>query len=277
VAAGAGFTLVELLVVIAIAAITTAVIYSFFPAQYKVISDQEAVSEMQQQLRAAMKIISTEIKMAGHNPNHSSTDSDGIDNDADGFIDEDNESGCASAISRAEWNLFSFTLDSNSDGDCRDPNDNISYFIQEDNHGRPNLRRATTSSSQTIAANIQVLGFAYAFDNDGDHQLDKDASGTGTVWAIDTDGDGRLDLNLDTNHDGQVNQDDDPAGEPLATAVPLDRTRAVAIWLLARTKSPDSRHLNTETYSVANQRITTNDGYRRRLLSTIAYLRNMGL
>ena len=274
---GGGFTLVELLVVIAMAAIVTAVIYRFLPAQYKVITEQEAVSEMQQQLRAAMNIMSKEIKMVGHNPNHSSADNDGLDNDADGSTDETNESGCATAISQADWNVFSFTLDSNSDGDCLDPNDNISYFIQVDGDGKPNLRRSTTSSTRTIAENIQALGFAYAFDNDGDGQFDKDPTGSGTMWAIDTDSDGQLDLNLDTNHDGEVNEQDNPAGEALAATVPFDKIRAVKIWLLARTKNPDSEYHNADTYVVANQRITPNDGYRRRLLSTTVALRNMGL
>jgi len=275
--AGGGFTLVELLVVIAMAAIVTAVIYRFFPAQYKVISEQEEVSEMQQQLRAAINIMSTEIKMVGHNPNHSSADNDGQDNDADGSTDETNESGCAIAIFQADWNRFSFTLDSNSNGDCLDPNDNISYFTQVDGHGKPNLRRSTSSSTQTIAENIQALGFAYAFDNDDDGHLDEDAGANGAMWAIDADFDGQLDSNLDTNHDGEVNEDDNPAGEALAPAVPFDKIRAVKIWLLARTKSPDTEYHNTDTYVVANQRITPNDGYRRRLLTTTVFLRNMGL
>jgi len=100
------------------------------------------------------------------------------------------------------------------------------------------------------------------------------------MWAIDsdaTDTDHRLDKYLDTNDDGIISVDDDAAGADLAALAPLDRIRAVRIWILARTGREDRAFSNTSTYVVANQRVKANDGSRRHLLTTTVKCRNMAL
>ncbi len=291
-----GLTLVELMVVLMLAAVVTAVIYQTFPAQQKAAISQEQVTEMQQQVRAAMHIMTREIRMAGYNPLRVTSnascgtwiltakndeirfamdvtggESDGVDNDGDGEIDE---------------------LDEEADGDCNDKNETITYLLYTDADGIQTLgRRYSLSESAedeekkeekettySIAENIEAVGFAYAFDADGDGTLDKaNPHDDGPMWAVDNNSDGELDLNLDTNHDGQVDELDNPAGVPLYPTIPLDAIRAVKIWLLGRSEQPDTNFTNNTTYAVANQRITVNDGYRRRLLSTTVYCRNMGL
>ncbi len=63
-----GFTLIELLIAMAIALVVLASISSAFISQRKTYAVQEQVSEMIQSARAAMDIISREVKMAGYDP-----------------------------------------------------------------------------------------------------------------------------------------------------------------------------------------------------------------
>lgn len=277
-----GLTIIELMVVLLLAAAITAAIYKTFPAHQKAIISQEQVTEMQQQLRAAMTIMQREIRMAGYNPLRTAAcgswiltakanemkfalditggENDGIDNDADGYVDEAGE------------NIY-------PDGDCADTNETITYSLYTNPRGVPTLgRKASVSGlTQTIAENIEAVGFAYAFDADGDGQLDRDPGGNAIIWAIDADADGQLCRNLDTNHDGEVDENDDPAGQALNPPVAIDKIRAVKIWLLARSEQPDMNFTNSGTHAVANQRVTVNDGHRRRLSATIVHCRNMGL
>lgn len=265
-----GYTIVELLVVLAIAAIATTAIYKFFPANQKISMVQDQIAEMQQQLRASMAVMSREVKMAGYDP----------------------RKACDNVFSKAEAGQISFTLDSDSDGDCTDdPNDNITYFVEacckDDCTGackdnctgscKMCLKRSTTSSTQTIAENVEAAGFAYAFDDDGDGQLDKDPSGSGVMWAIDSNSDSSLDQNLDTNHDGEVDNNDVTTQEPMTSTVTFDKIRAVKIWILIHTNRADKDYSNSNTFVVANQRIAANDNCRRRLITTTIHLRNLGL
>jgi len=61
-----GFTLIELLFAMAIALIVIACISSAFISQRKTYAVQEQISEMQQNARAAMDIMSSEIRMTGY-------------------------------------------------------------------------------------------------------------------------------------------------------------------------------------------------------------------
>ncbi len=106
-----GFTLVELMIVVAVSGVLMGSLYSAYRAQQKVYTAQESVAEMQQNLRAAMSVMSTEMRMAGYDPNgdggigivsanptvlsfsfyHPEFLADNDDNDGDGAIDEADE------------------------------------------------------------------------------------------------------------------------------------------------------------------------------------------
>lgn len=225
---------------------------------------------------------------------------DGIDNDGDGKVDKDDEPDeKALADGKCDGNdeTLSFFLagsdytactDCVKDANCKtdpncgaDPVCNKALVRQTSRQESPSAPYPCVKSEKciSIAENVQKcgLGFAYAFDADDNGQLDKDATGAGVIWAIDTNGDGLLDLNLDTNHDGEVDEKDNAAGQVLSPTIPIGKIRAVKIWLLVRTDQPDSSFTNKTTYAVANQRITVNDGYRRRLLRSTVYCLNMGL
>lgn len=279
-----GLTIVELMVVLLLAAVITAAIYKTFPAQQKAVISQEQVTEMQQQLRAAMTVMQKEIRMAGYNPLRTTTackpwiqtakvdeikfrmdvvggDSDGIDNDGDGRVDETDE------------NIY-------PDGDCDDTNETITYSLYVNPQGIRTLGRkaSVAGRTQTIAENIEAVGFAYAFDDDGDGQLDRDSVGNEIIWAIDAAAENRLSRSLDTNRDGEVDRYDNPDGEELRPTVEISKIRAVKIWLLARSERPDPNYTNTAgTYAVSSRRIQAQDGHRYRLLATTVHCPNMGL
>jgi len=267
-----GFTLIELLIAMAITGIVAGAIFTAFQSQQKSYLIQDQVTEMQQNLRAAMDIMVREIRMAGYDPTQSSG---------------------ASISTNSTGIMIQVTMDINSDKDCSDSNENITYGFSNANDanadgiadaGAANLgRRNTGGGFQPIAENIQAIGFAYAYDADGDDNLDTSAGGD-IIWAVDTDGDGNWD-NLDTDGDGDIDADDGPGignngvinGTGTGTAVDTSQIRAVRIWILARVKRPDPDFVNTNTYIVGANVITPNDGFRRRLLSTTVKCRNMGL
>jgi len=266
-----GFTLIELLVAMAITGIVAGAIFTAFQSQQKSYLIQDQVTEMQQNLRAAMDIMVRDIRMAGYDPTQSSG---------------------ASISTNSTGIMIQVTMDINSDKDCSDSNENITYGFSNANDanadgiadaGAANLGRYTGGGFQPIAENIQAIGFAYAYDADGDDNLDTSAGGD-IIWAVDTDGDGNWD-NLDTDGDGDIDADDGPGignngvinGIGTGTAVDTSQIRAVRIWILARVKRPDPDLVNTNTYIVGANVITPNDGFRRRLLSTTVKCRNMGL
>lgn len=151
-----GFTLIELLVAIAIfGLIITLMINSKIGQQDQNITQQQAV-EVQQSVRAAVYLMSGEIRSAGYNPEYRTYDTgvtnagvntltfnrvasdDGDDNDANGTTDED-----------GELEIITYALqDSDGDGDL---DITVAY-----NGGGAN----------PVAENIQNLAFAY-FDVNG--------------------------------------------------------------------------------------------------------------
>ena len=273
-----GFTLTELIVAMAMAVIVMGALYSTFKSQQDSYVNQEVVAEMQQNLRAALYMMARDIRIAGYDPseladagivsagpnsiNFTFDIHDGVDNDADGTVDE---------IDEKDVNNEPI-----SDGDVTDANENITYSIDTTDADNPKLVRNDGFDVRSVADYIDEVGFAYAFDNNGDDQVDISGGGF-IIWAIDSDGDDKLDLSLDTNDDGVIDTNDNPAGVALAPEVDISRIRAVKIWLLARTGRVDRSFTNSTTYVVSDQQLQYNDNFRRRLLTTAVSCRNMTL
>ncbi len=267
-----GFTLVELLIAMAISGIVAGAIFTAFQSQQKSYLIQEQVTEMQQNIRAAMDIMIRDIRMAGYDPTQSS-----------GANISTNSTGI----------MIQVTMDINSDDDCNDSNENITYGFSNANDanadgiadaGAANLgRKVGGGGFQPLAENIEAIGFAYASVDASTGNLGKSPNGH-VIWAVDTDGNGNWD-NLDTSDDGNITAADGPGtgnngvinGTTTGTAVNTDMIRAVRIWILARAAMPDPNFRNTRTYVVGKNVITPNDGFRRRLLSTTVKCRNMGI
>ncbi|UCG14908.1 MAG: PilW family protein [Deltaproteobacteria bacterium] len=142
-----GMTLVELLVVVVLTGIVTGVIYNVFISQSRAYTVQTAVAEMQQNLRAGIAFVMSEIRLAGYDP---------LDTDNAGFL-------------TADTDTIEFTADLNEDGDtddADDPNEHLIYTHYDSNGdgvidalGRNDVN--TGLGSQLVAENIDALNFVY--------------------------------------------------------------------------------------------------------------------
>jgi type IV pilus assembly protein PilW len=273
-----GFTLVELLVAMVITGIVSAAIFSTFLSQQKSYLIQEQVAEMQQNLRAAMNMTVRDIRMAGYSqgvPGFGITDIRPRDkNDNVDFTITGN-------------GAFEFMADFDDNGTLSG-GETISYSVYDSPVATPDgitdLARDSGGGRQLVAENIEALGFAYAFDANGDGILDTYNVGGNkqVIWAVASVGNNALDTNLDTNRDGNINAADGPGGgnaiiggTPIPDVDPQD-IRAVRIWMLARTGHGDKSFLNTKTYTIGNKVITPNNNLHMRLLTTTVKCRNMG-
>lgn len=134
-----GFTITELLIAIAIMGVIIGAMFSFSIAQRKYLSLQEQISEMAQNTRAAMDMITGELAMAGYNP-----------------------SGAA-AFAGIPYNASQLQIyaDLNGDSDRTDPNENIIYTFDLTNK---RILRNTGGGNQPLSENIQNLVFEYLND-----------------------------------------------------------------------------------------------------------------
>jgi type IV pilus assembly protein PilW len=264
-----GFTLVELLVAMGITAVVMAAVYKIYTTQQDSYVLQEQVAEMQQNGRTAKYVMTREIRMAGYNPTRKLNVGNFVTSfvarlPGDGLADGDPNRTSTGSDSIA------FTLDDNGDG-VLDANfdEQIAYRVAGEN-----LQKFDVDNDAwlTVVENIEDLGFAYAFDNDGDGSLDTDAGQV--IWAVDN---GGIWFDLDENDDGSITAADAPAGESTGIVVNLADIRAVKMWILARTGREDRAFVDTRTYVVGNQRVPANAGSRYHLLTTTVKCRNMAL
>ena len=141
-----GFTLVELLVAMAVASILGAIFAAAYAAQVRGSNVQEITTDMNQNARAAMEIMTQEIRMASLDPTEDAN----------------------ARIITANVSELSFTLDrgdgatNEPDGDTNDPNENIRYAL----NGAGHLGRDTGGGLQPLCRNVEVLNFVY-LDEDG--------------------------------------------------------------------------------------------------------------
>ena len=268
-----GYTLIELLIAMAVASILITMIFQIQGARQKAHTKQKQAIEMQQNIRAAISLMKREIRMAGYDP----AADDGLDSDGDTVIDND-ESALA-GIHIADRNMIQFSYDNDASTSI-DTDELVTYrFSNEndnDNDGIADVgaasfsRRTGAGTGWPVAESIQAVGFAYAFDNNDDGNLDTvDGTLNGEIiWAYDSD-----------PADGNDQLDQDLATGLALTAgpVPLSSIRAVRIWILARTREPVRGHYDNRTYTVGDRTISSADRYPRRLTRTTVYCRNMQL
>ncbi len=141
-----GFTLIELLIAMALALVIITALSSAFLSQRKTYSVQEQISEMTQNVRAAMDMMSREIKMAGFNP-----------------------TGATFVAIPYNASQLQIRADLNGDGDTSDANEDITYDIANNQ-----IRRNTGGGPQPFAENIQSFTIQYL-----------DVNGTATTTAAD--------------------------------------------------------------------------------------------
>lgn len=281
-----GFTIIELLIALAISGIVSAALITTFLSQQKSYVVQENVAGMQQNLRGGMEMMTREIRLAGYDRNNAG----GM-----GILDiSPRDINDSIDVTMNGNGAVQVAADFNNNG-VSDASDIISFSIADSPIGTPDgnldLTRDAGAGRQLLAENIEAMGVAFAYDEDGDGNLDVSAGGN-VIWAVDSDGDNDLDLNLDTNDDGDIDSTDGPGvsgnglitGSAIVPNINIGDIRAVRIWLLARTDREDREYVNGHTYVVGHKVISpgtdanaNNDAYRMRLLTTTVKCRNLGL
>jgi type IV pilus assembly protein PilW len=268
-----GFTLVEMLVAMAAGLVVMLAINSAYVNHQRSHVTQQLVVHMQQNARAALSLMKREIRMMGYDP----AATDGVDNDSANGVDDAAESSLAGIVA-AEYDdssgisTLQFSADLNYNSSVDGDEDLIYTLVGTE------LQR----NGQIVAYDIEAVGFAYAFDDDGDGALDQSGGGN-IIWAVDSNvGDDKLDMFLDTDDNGTIDENDTEGGANLAGQIEIVDVRAVRIWLLARTRQPVKGHTDDQTYSVgANHRGPADGDWdprrKRVLLTTTVYCRNMGI
>lgn len=267
-----GFTLIELMITLAISGVIMSAIYSAYLSQQRTYLAQEQVAEVQQNLRACIDYMVRDLRMAGFDPDQSGNFSitDVRSRDLDNVIDA------------AGNPAITFQADLNENG-VLDANETLSYSLYQYPVGAPADQDGVIDLSwtqggggrQLLGESIVAMGLAYSYvDASGDVAVD----GGNVIWAIDSDNDNDLDLNIDTNKDGIIDISDDATGAALPVSdISIKDIVAVKIWLLAQTGQMDRNYQETQTFVVANQRITPGNKFRHRLVEMTVKCRNLGL
>lgn len=142
-----GFTLVELLIAMALGALLLGALISTFVVQSKAYDVQGQMTEMVQTARAAMDMISREVRMAGYDPTGAGFD--GIPYHG--------------AQLQLLTDLRGASAADPPDGDTNDPNENITYVYDAQNL---QIDRNTGGGNQPFAENIESFAFTF-LDQDG--------------------------------------------------------------------------------------------------------------
>lgn len=134
-----GFSLIELLVALAISTLILGVVVSVFNTQRDSYNVQSAVTEMVQTSRAAMDLMTREIRMAGYDP--SDTALSGL---------------------TVSTNTIQVLADLDGDGDTSDADESITYRYDPSSL---EIDRDTDGQSHVLAENIESFSFTcYADD-----------------------------------------------------------------------------------------------------------------
>jgi len=139
-----GFTLVELLIAMALLGVAMTAIYSSFFSQQKSYVVQAQVAAMQQNLRAAMHYMTSDIRMAGYDKENAGNF---------GLVSTMSGGGACNKTNIA------FTIDADEDGNLDNLTDTemIAYRL----NGTNLQRYGAASGWQDIARHIDALDFIY--------------------------------------------------------------------------------------------------------------------
>lgn len=299
-----GFTIVELLVAMAIALVVLGAIFYTFKSQQDSYLVQSEVAAAQQNVRAAMHLISRDIQMAGYYTNFET---------ATITMDWDDQGGDETIrpLIYARDNITAM-----GDG-IRDNTDLIVIVKASMENGRQlvggelasggtasdTLRNAgsltTDKYALLVKEDLSRAEFFRVTNDSGTINLSK------TLFESYSEGDWifRADIiiyyvnddpqhpslmrqNLGNNEAAQVVAEDidniqfrylDKDGNLVNSGFNERHVRGVEISLLSRTRNPIRGYSDPDTYSIGNVNLTPSDAYRRRILKALIKTRNIGL
>jgi type IV pilus assembly protein PilW len=306
-----GFTIVELLVAMTISLVVMGAITYTFKSQQDSYIVQTQISSMQQNLRAAMYMLTQDIQMAGYYTNFDSDtytmnwdDLDGTDeiirplihafdnrNDGgggDGIKDDTDliviikaaESRQLTATEQASGNTVPASLrnvDTLVSGKCamlvKHDLSTADFFQVQDDLGDMilNISLDNIYSQDDWIFRVDVI--VYYIDDDPNNPclLRKNLGSNETAQVVAENID-NLQLQYLLNDDSLVNDPDNP---PTTSGSDV---RAVKVFLLARTANIIRNYTDPNTYNMGNNPDPNpNDRYRRKLLTSIIKTRNIGL
>jgi type IV pilus assembly protein PilW len=235
-----GFTLVELMITLAMSGIIVAAVYSAYIIQQKTYYTQGQVVEMQQNIRAGLEMMSSEIRMAGYDPGGNAGAS------MPPLVSLPPTFSAAADKKGTTSSKLSFTADLNDDGDLTDASEQVVFCLEvtgadanadgcDDDGVADTGAAAALRNSQEIAEGIHAIEFYYILDD----------GVTKTLTPTDTQ---------------------------------LDHIQTVQITMLAIANQRDSKYTNADTYTTASGASwgPFNDNFRRRLLTSSVNIRNQG-
>lgn len=245
-----GFTLVELMIALFISGLVMAALITIYIAQSKAYSRHDDIADIQQNLRGALAILPTEIRLAGCDPE---------------------ETGKPKILD-ATRNRLQFTMDirgnavnaNSADGDTNDPGENIAYTLT--------ARNRTTNTTVTADTNndgiIDSGGANWDWGNNITPSLGRQTGGAGGFQPL-ADNVEAIEFNY-------------ILANGATTLTPsnsdLNDIRSVQVSLLARTFNQSQDFVHTASYTTASGAVWTppQDNFRRRLVLTTIHCRNLG-
>ena len=151
-----GFTLIELLIAMVISSIVLSGIYALLHQQVAAHNTERLVVSMQQNARAAVSFMETDIRMARYDPT----------------------GGSGAAILIATEAQLQYEIDQNQNGTI-DAAETITYTLNGGDLVRGNVLPFVPGPAPPVARNIDALNFDY-FDANGNNISDK----TVTPWVV---------------------------------------------------------------------------------------------
>lgn len=248
-----GFTLMEIMVAMAIGLFLSAVMYKTVTSNNKAVALQMRKAEIQQNLRASIFVLETEIKRIGFNPKNlqgvHAPRITGADRSVLSFQYDLNENGRSFSVNGTGYTADVLYSEGNITP-LTDPNEVIRIDLGSvDSDGTASLMRDTTnvdgnSYELVVANNIEALNFVY-LDNNGE----------------------------------PLKVDGELVGYPVpADSLPL--IKKIQVTIVVRSSRTRCDYINTHNYSNAQGEevlSAKNDGYDRLLLTKTIDCRNLGL
>jgi len=234
----AGFTLIELMIAMAIFSLVIAGVIGAFWEQLRSHNTQQQILAMQQNARAAMYFITTEMRMAGYDPTGTS----------DAGLTPDNAVRTTTTFSMNISDGANDGIDNDGDGTPDEANE-ASDYITYDLVNNQITRTDGTGITQILADNIDALDFVYHGVNPADP--------TDTNFRFSTAG-------------AAANQDNIRSVNVTIIA------RIAAVMVVSYKVEDDTQYRNIDGDMVLNMNLAP-DNFRRIMLQKTVKLRNMGL